>query len=92
MTIEAAIAEAVRLAVREEVAPLREEVARLRAERQAEAVTPTEAARRLGVSVRTVRRMITRGELPSVKIGGARRVRLASVLPDETLPTAAKTG
>ncbi len=63
------------------VEPLRAELAKLRADQKAELVTPGEAARRLGVSVRTVQRLVARGELASAKVGGARRVRLAGVLP-----------
>lgn len=64
-----------------ELVEIRAELARLREDREAEAVTPAEAARRLGLSLRTVQRMVKAGELASVKVGGARRVRLAGVLP-----------
>jgi excisionase family DNA binding protein len=37
-------------------------------------LTPDQVARRLGLSSRSVRRLVGSGELPSVKIGGARRV------------------
>jgi excisionase family DNA binding protein len=68
--------------VRRAVEPLRQEIAQLRAERQAEVISMAEAARRLGVSARTVQRMVARGELPSVKVGAARRVRLDGVIPE----------
>ena len=37
-------------------------------------LTPVEAAARLGVSESTVWRMLRRGALPSVKLGGRRRI------------------
>jgi len=37
-------------------------------------VSPTEAARVLGVSRATIHSLISRGELPSLKIGGARKI------------------
>jgi excisionase family DNA binding protein len=37
-------------------------------------LSPEQVAHRLGVSPRSVRRLLGSGELPSVKIGGARRV------------------
>jgi len=37
-------------------------------------VSPTEAARALGVSRATIHALISRGELPSLKIGGARKI------------------
>ncbi len=78
-----ALAALVRAAVREAVAPLEAELAKMRAEHSAEGVTEHEAARRLGVSVRTVQRRVMDGSLQAVKVGGARRVLLAGVLaPD----------
>jgi len=67
--------------VRREVEPLRLELERLRQDRGAELVTEREAARRLGVSVRTVQRQVKTGQLASVKVGASRRVRLDGVLP-----------
>jgi len=40
-------------------------------------VSPTEAARVLGVSRTTIHGLISRGELPSLKIGGARKILVA---------------
>jgi len=40
-------------------------------------VSPTEAARVLGVSRATIHSLISRGELPSLKIGGARKILVA---------------
>jgi excisionase family DNA binding protein len=37
-------------------------------------VSPTEAARALGVSRATIHALISRGELPSLKVGGARKI------------------
>ena len=60
--------------------PLRQEVAALREARESEAIPLHEAARRLGVSTRTIQRMVSRGELTSVKVGGARRVHVSGLL------------
>jgi excisionase family DNA binding protein len=43
------------------------------------AVTYDDAARRLSVSLRTVRRLIANGELPRVMIGGCPRVTVADL-------------
>jgi len=40
-------------------------------------VSPTEAARALGVSRATIHALISRGELPSLKVGGARKILVA---------------
>lgn len=48
--------------------------ARHTAETPPEALTTDQVARRLGLSRSTVATMICRGQMPSVKIGGARRV------------------
>jgi excisionase family DNA binding protein len=80
MTLEQTLTATVEQAVRRAVEPLRQELEKLRAEQHAEAISVTEAARRLGVSARTIQRMIRRGELPSVRVGGARRVQIHSLL------------
>jgi excisionase family DNA binding protein len=52
-------------------------------------LTVIETAIRLGISVATVYRLIDRGDLPSVKIGKARRIpseRLDSFLAKKTIP------
>lgn len=41
---------------------------------------PKEAARYLSISVRTVKRLTARGELPHVRIGGSMRFVMADVL------------
>lgn len=61
------------------VAPLLEELARLRAERAAEPVTMREAAKRRGVSLRTIERQVAAGELQVRRTGRAVRV----ILPRE---------
>lgn len=61
------------------LAPLRQEIAALRAEREEQALTLGEAARELHVSRRTVQRWVQRGTLPAVKEGGVRRVRRADL-------------
>ena len=60
MTLEQSLTAAVEQAVRRAVEPLRLQLEKLRAEQQAEAVSVKEAARRLGVSARTIQRMIKR--------------------------------
>jgi excisionase family DNA binding protein len=57
-----------------------EVVARLRAERdERPLLSPKELAARLGISDRTARSMIESGALPSVKVGGLRRVEAGAV-------------
>jgi len=56
------------------LAPLRLELERLRADRSSDPVSIPEAARRLGVTARTVQRWIKAGELKALQIGGTRRV------------------
>jgi excisionase family DNA binding protein len=46
-------------------------------------LTAAQAATRLGISLRTVRRRIADGSLPSVKIGGAVRVPVSALAPPE---------
>lgn len=58
--------------------PLRVQLEQLRKERSGDPVPIPEAARRLGVTVRTVERWLKAGELRAVPIGGRRYV----VLPD----------
>jgi excisionase family DNA binding protein len=65
-------------AIARAVEPLRVEIERLRSERSRDPVPIPEAARRLGVSVRSVNRWIRSGDLKVVQIGGLRRV----LLPD----------
>jgi excisionase family DNA binding protein len=52
-------------------------------------LTAAQAAVRLGISLRTVRRRIADGSLPSVKIGGAVRVSVSALEPPERGPGAA---
>jgi excisionase family DNA binding protein len=52
-------------------------------------LTAAEAAGRLGISLRTVRRRIADGSLPSVKIGGAVRVPASALEPPIARPLAA---
>ena len=72
--------------------PLRAELARLRAQVEAEGVSVPEAAKRLGICERTVKRRIRDGTLPSTRIGGARRVLLAPVLEGDPPPPLATRG
>lgn len=76
MTLDNIIAETVRLVVRQEVEPLRQEIAALRAGQAERLLTIVEAARQLGVSPRTVTRQIAAGKIESVTVGRSRRVRL----------------
>ncbi len=66
--------------------PVRDELAKLRAVVQGEGVSVAEAARRLGFSERTVKRRVRDGTLPSVRVGGARRVLVGALLQDEAPP------
>ena len=52
-------------------------------------LTAVQAAARLGISLRTVRRRIADGSLPSVKIGGAVRVPASALEPPATYPQVA---
>jgi len=52
-------------------------------------LTAAQAATRLGISLRTVRRRIADGSLPSVKIGGAVRVPVSALEPPERRSTTA---
>ena len=52
-------------------------------------LTAAQAAARLGISLRTVRRRIADGSLPSVKIGGAVRVPASALEPPEARPQVA---
>ena len=47
-----------------------------------DAVGPTEAARRLGVSTRTVQRWLREGRLPAVRVGSRTKVDAAALPPD----------
>ena len=88
MSLEELIASQVEAAVRRAMAPVERELARVRAALEAEGVPVEEAARRLGLSKRVVERKVRSGELPSVKVGGARRVVLSAVLPTDVDPAA----
>lgn len=63
------------------VAPLRAELARLRAERQDGPITVSQAATRLGVTVRAVQRWLKDGRLEVVPVAGVRMVRWPPVAP-----------
>lgn len=76
------------MAVATELAPLHAEVCRLSAQIEAMRrafppvlVTMPEAARLLGLSLRTVRRQVKAGKLPSCHVGRSVRVDLASLKP-----------
>lgn len=51
-------------------------------------LTAAQAAERLGISLRTVRRRIADGSLASVKIGGTVRIPASALLPPEPRPQA----
>lgn len=80
-SVESAIAEALRPVIRQELDAIRQELAQMRAQRADELLSVADAAKRLNVSRRTIQRMIRSGEIPSVRVGGTRRVRLAGVIP-----------
>lgn len=60
------------------IEPLRVQLERLQADRSSDPISIPEAARRLGVTVRSINRWIRAGELKTVQVGGVRRV----MLPD----------
>ncbi len=63
-------------------AVVREEIERaLRGAAENEAVSVAEAARRLGLSSRTVQRRIKDGTLPVVRVGSAVRIPMSAVFP-----------
>lgn len=51
-------------------------------------LTAAQAADRLGISLRTVRRRIADGSLPSVRIGGAVRIPASALQPPQPRPPA----
>jgi excisionase family DNA binding protein len=51
-------------------------------------LTAAQAADRLGISLRTVRRRIADGSLPSVRIGGAVRIPASALAPPQPRPPA----
>lgn len=80
MSLEEQIAAAVEGAVARAVAPLTAEIARLRELEEDRGITKAEAAKRLGVSVRTVEREIKAGRIQAMKVGGSTRVPLSALL------------
>lgn len=61
-------------AIRRAIEPLRLEVERLRSERSHGPIRIAEAARRLGVTPRSIQRWIKDGRLEAVRVGGLRCV------------------
>jgi predicted DNA-binding protein (UPF0251 family) len=80
VSLEETIAAAVRAAVRQELEPLRLEMERLRGGDPHVVVPFPEAARRLGVDVRTVQRRAKDGRLEVVDVAGERMARLPAGL------------
>lgn len=80
MAIEIPTADDIRAIVREEV---RAAVADAEARRQLDPLPIPEAARKLGVGERTLRRLIARGEIPVIRSGRTLRVDMAKVTPPE---------
>jgi excisionase family DNA binding protein len=80
-TLEEVIAEAVREVVRAEVAPLRAELERLRGSNDGVVLVPfDEAARRLGLSLRSIQQRAKDGRIEVVQVGGERLCRLPAGL------------
>jgi predicted DNA-binding protein (UPF0251 family) len=79
-SLEDALDERIAAAVERAVAPLRQELERLRAGAEGQIPIP-EAARRLGVTTRAVQRWLKDGRLELVLAGGVRMVRWPPVAP-----------
>ena len=69
-----------RQAVAEAVEPLRRELVALRHAQEGGAMTIAEAARRLGVSSRTVQRQVAAGKMPALRLGRSVRIPVDAVL------------
>ena len=69
--------------IRRALEPLRAEVQRLQADRSRDPVPIPDAARRLGVTVRSVNRWIRDGKLKTVPMGGLRFVLLPGATVQE---------
>lgn len=81
MSLEEHIAEVVAAAVARELAPLRAELERIRAGGDGSVLVPLpEAARRLGVKLRTVQQRAKDGRLEVERVAGERMVRLPAAL------------
>lgn len=83
MGVDLPSAAEIRAIVREAVAPLREEVARLRLIVGEETVDVTEAARRLHTTPRTLQRRIRRGEIPAVRGSKGWRIPRSALAPPD---------
>lgn len=80
MSFEEAIAQTIEAAVERAIAPLRLELERLRGGDGTVLVPLPEAARRLGVDLRTVQRRAKDGRLEVEMVGGERMARLPATL------------
>jgi excisionase family DNA binding protein len=80
MAAELPTADDIRAIVRAEVRAALED---LEARRELDPLPIPEAARKLGVSVSTLRRRISAGEVPVVRLGRTVRVDMAAVKPAE---------
>jgi excisionase family DNA binding protein len=80
VTLDESIAATVEAAVARAVEPLRREMAELRRAQEAGAMTVAEAARRLGVSPRTVQRQVAAGKIPALRLGRTVRIPVDAVL------------
>jgi excisionase family DNA binding protein len=80
VTLDETIASTVEAAVARAVEPLRRELVALRHAQDAGAMTVAEAARRLGVSPRTVQRQVAAGKLPAIRLGRSVRIPSDAVL------------
>ena len=69
-----------RAVVAEAVEPLRRELAEIRRAQEGGAMTVAEAARRLGISPRTVQRQIASGKIPALRLGRSVRIPVDAVL------------
>lgn len=84
-SLEQILADAILERIRPELERLRVEIERLRGDRATLVALP-EAARRLGVDVRTVQRWAKDGRLKVEEVGGKRMVRLPDGLGGGSVP------
>lgn len=81
MTVVVLEVEQLRQVVAEAVEPLRRQLVEIQRAQEGAAMTISEAARRLGVSPRTVQRQVAAGRLPAIRLGRSVRIPADAVVP-----------